>query len=87
MVALGDLGPEALAEVQEKAQRHLRDAEKAARHLSEALSEADKLASVYEWISTGGQRYSTPTPASVTIDGFLYQRQRALGLVDIGVVG
>ena len=85
--ALADLGPDALAEVQQKAQRHLRDAEKAAQRLSEALSEADKLAAVYEWLSTGGQRYTTPSPAGVAVDGLIYERQRALGLADVGVVG
>jgi transcriptional regulator of met regulon len=87
MVAVAELGPEALAEVQEKAQRYLRDAEKAAQRLSEALTEADKLASDYEWLSTGGQRFTTPQPASVTVDDLIYERQRALGLVDVGVVG
>jgi len=86
LAALGEIGPEALAEVQDKAQRHLRDAEKAAQRMSEALSEADKFAGVYEWLSSGGQRYTTPQPASVTIDEFIYQRQRALGLVDVGVL-
>ena len=86
LVALGELGPVALAEVQEKAERHLRDAEKAAQRMSEALSEADKLAGVYEWLSSGGQRYGTPQPASVAIDEFIYQRQRALGLADVGVI-
>ena len=87
MAALGELEPEALVEVQEKAQRYLRDAEKAAQRLSEALTEADKLASDYEWLSTNGQRFTTPQPASVAVDGLIYERQRALGLVDVGVVG
>jgi hypothetical protein len=87
MIAVAELGPEALAEVQEKAQRYLRDAEKAAQRLSEALTEADKLASDYEWISTGGQRFTTPQPASVAVDDLIYERQRALGLVDVGVIG
>jgi hypothetical protein len=89
MLAVAELGPEALAEVQEKAQRYLRDAEKAAQRLSEALTEADKLASDYEWISTGGQRFTTPQPASVDVERLIYERQRALGLaeLDVGVVG
>jgi hypothetical protein len=87
MAALGELEPEALVEVQEKAQRHLRDAEKAAQHLSAALSEADKLASAYEYLATQGQRYTTPQPASVDVERLIYERQRALGLVDVGVIG
>jgi hypothetical protein len=87
MAALGELGPEALAEVQEKAQRYLRGAEKAAQHLSEALSEADKLASAYEYLATQGQRYTMPQPASVDVERLIYERQRALGLLDAGVVG
>jgi hypothetical protein len=87
MAALGELEPEALVEVQEKAKRHLRDAEKAAQRWSAALSEADKLASDYEWLSTGGQRFTTPQPASVDVERLIYERQRALGLVDVGVIG
>jgi hypothetical protein len=87
MIAVAEIGPEALAEVQEKAQRYLRDAEKAAQRLSEALTEADKLASDYEWLSTNGQRFTIPQPASVAVDGLIYERQRALGLVDVGVIG
>jgi hypothetical protein len=89
MIAVAEIGPEALAEVQEKAQRYLRDAEKAAQRLSEALTEADKLASDYEWLSTNGQRFTIPQPASVAVDGLIYERQRALGLspLDVGVVG
>jgi hypothetical protein len=89
MIAVAEIGPEALAEIQEKAQRYLRDAEKAAQRLSEALTEADKLASDYEWISTSGQRFTTPQPASVAVDGLIHERQRALGLapLDVGVVG
>jgi hypothetical protein len=89
MIAVAEIGPEALAEVQEKAQRYLRDAEKAAQRLSEALTEADKLASDYEWLSTNGQRFTTPQPASVAVDGLIYERQRALGLapLDVGVIG
>jgi chromosome segregation ATPase len=87
--ALAELEPEALAEVQEKAQRHLRDAEKAAQRLSAALSEADKLASAYEYLATQGQRYTTPPQASVAVDDLIYERQRALGLaeLDVGVIG
>jgi hypothetical protein len=87
MIALAELEPEALAEVQENAQRYLRDAEKAAQRLSEALTEADKFASDYEWLSTGGQRFTTPQPARVDVERHIYERQRALGLVDVGVIG
>jgi hypothetical protein len=81
-LALAKLDQDGLLEIQAKAQRSLQAAHEAAERLNEHLAEADRLAAVYAWVREGGLNFSPPTPASVTIDNLLYERQRALGLLE-----
>ncbi len=80
--ALAEIGQDALEEIQAKAQRSLQAAHEAAERLNDALAEADRLVAVYGWVSGGGRTFTPPTPANVTIDTLLYERQRALGLAE-----
>ena len=73
--------------VQARAQKLLAEAEQIARALSAKLAETEGLAALHGWLRSGGQDYSPPTPATISIDALLHERRRELGLLDVGVVG
>ncbi len=73
--------------VQERGEKILAEAQEIAEALSEKLAETEGLAALHGWLTSGGQFYTPPTPATVSIEQVLYERRRDLGLVDVGVIG
>jgi hypothetical protein len=74
-------------EVQARGEKKLAEAQQIAEALTAKLAETEDLAALHGWLMSGGQSYTPPTPATVSIDSLLYERRRALGLVDVGVIG
>ena len=79
--------PEWELEVHARGERKLAEAQQLAEALSAKLAETDNLAALHSWLMSGGQFYTPPSHAGVSIDNLLHERRRALGLVDVGVVG
>ena len=75
------------AEVQAKAERILAEAQQMAAALSRKLAETEGLAALHGWLQSGGQSYTPPSPATVSIDNLIHERRRELGLLDVGVIG
>jgi len=75
------------AEVQAKAERLLAEAQQMADALTAKLAETEGLVGVHGWLTRGGQVYSPLTPATVSIDAILHERRRALGLLEMEVLG
>jgi chromosome segregation ATPase len=72
--------------VQAKGAEILEEAQRMAAALSEKLRETEGLVGVHSWLTSGGQFYTPVTAGSVSIDNLIYERQRALGLLDVGAV-
>lgn len=70
-------------EVQARAERVLAEAQEIAERLSTKLSEADALAGIHNWLTSGGQVYTPGSPSAVSIEHLLYQRRRELGLTEV----
>jgi hypothetical protein len=73
--------------VQAKGEEILSEAQRMAEALSAKLSETESLAALHGWLTSGGQFYTPPTPAAISIEHLLHERRRELGLLDVGVVG
>lgn len=73
--------------VQAKAESILVAAQQIAESLSAKLAETEDLAALHGWLMSGGTDYTPPTPATISIDALLHERRRALGLLDVGVIG
>lgn len=73
--------------VQAKGEEILSEAQQMADALSAKLAETEGLVALHGWLTSGGQFYTPPTPATISIDNLLDERRRELGLVDTGVVG
>jgi hypothetical protein len=74
-------------EVQAKGEKILAEAQEIANTLSAKLAETEGLIGLHSWLTSGGQFYTPPSPATVSIDNLLHERRRDLGLLDVGVVG
>ncbi|MDP8952140.1 MAG: hypothetical protein M3N18_07885 [Actinomycetota bacterium] len=74
------------AEVQTKAERILAEAQQMADALSAKLAETEGLAALHGWLISGGQFYTPPMAAAVSIDNLIHERRRDLGLLDVEVV-
>ena len=74
-------------EVQVRGEEILAEAQQIAEALSAKLAETEGLAALHGWLMSGGQSYTPPSPATISIDSLLHERRRALGLLDVGVVG
>ncbi len=73
--------------VQARGQEILSEAQQMADALSAKLAETEGLAALHGWLVSGGQSYTPPTPATISIDNLLHERRRELGLLDVGVIG
>jgi seryl-tRNA synthetase len=73
--------------VQAKGAEILAEAQQMAEALSRKLAETEGLVALHGWLTSGAQFYTPPMPATVSIDNLIHERQRALGLLDVGVVG
>lgn len=71
--------------LQTKAEKILSEAQEIADALTRKLAETEGLVGVHTWLQSGGQFYTPPQPATVSIDNLLHERRRELGLVDVGV--
>jgi hypothetical protein len=69
-------------QVQAKGEKILAEAQEIAESLSQKVAQTDALVGVHSWLQSSGQSYSRPTPATVSVDSIIYERQRALGLHD-----
>jgi hypothetical protein len=74
-------------EVQAKGEKILAEAQQIAEALSAKLAETEGLAALHGWLMSGGQSYTPPSPATISIDNLLHERRRDLGLLDLGVIG
>jgi hypothetical protein len=73
--------------VQAKGAEILTEAQQMAEALSRKLAETEGLVGLHTFLQSGGAWYTPVTSGSVSIDTLIYERQRALGLLDVGVVG
>jgi chromosome segregation ATPase len=74
--------------VQAKGEAILAEAQQMADALSAKLAETEDLAALHGWLESGGQFFTPPSPATVTIDNLVHERMRALGLVtEMEVIG
>jgi hypothetical protein len=73
--------------VQERGEKILAEAQEIAHALTAKLAETEGLAALHGWLTSGGQSYTPPSPATISIDNLLYERRRDLGLLDVGVIG
>ena len=74
-------------EVRAKGEEILVEAQQMAEALSAKLAETEDLAALHGWLMSGGQFYTPPSPATISIDNLLYERRRGLGLLEVGVIG
>jgi predicted nucleic acid-binding Zn-ribbon protein len=72
--------------VQERGEKILAEAQEIAEALSRKLAETEGLVGLHSWLTSGGQNYTAPTPATVSIDALLHERRRELGLLEVGGV-
>jgi seryl-tRNA synthetase len=72
--------------VQERGEAILLEAQQMAEALSTKLARTEALTALHGYLASGGQFYTPPTPAAVSIDDLLHERRRELGLLDVEVV-
>lgn len=70
-------------EVQARGEKLLLEAQQIADALSAKLAETEGLSALHGWLTSGGQSYTPPSPATVTIDNLVHERRRELGLLDV----
>jgi hypothetical protein len=71
------------AEVRAMGEQVLAEAREVAEALSRKLSETDALVGIHAWLTSGGVNYTPATPASISIEDLLHERQRDLGLLEV----
>jgi hypothetical protein len=69
-------------EVQARGEKILQEAQEIAQKLSAKLSEAESHLHLHAWLGSGGQRFSSLAPATISVDNIIYERQRELGLFE-----
>ena len=74
--------PEWDPEVQAKGEKILREAQQMAVKLADKLAEVEPLIGVHGWLGSGGMGYGSVTPAQVSIDNIIRERERELGLLE-----
>jgi DNA repair exonuclease SbcCD ATPase subunit len=73
--------------VQERGEKLLAEAQEIADALSAKLAETEGLAALHGWLMSAAQRYTPPSPATISIEHLLHERRRELGLLEAGVIG
>ena len=73
--------------VQERGEKILAEAQQMAAALSAKLAETEGLVGLHTWLESGGEHYTPTVAGGVSIDNLIHERMRALGLLDVGVVG
>jgi hypothetical protein len=73
--------------VQAKGSEILDEAQRMAEALGRKLAETEGLVGLHTFLQSGGAWYTPVTAGSVSIDNLIHERQRALGLLEAGVIG